>query len=595
MTEQDNTINLLESGKPWLLVIDGDDYAVLRSSMTEKYIVADTLEELEKLSDGYAFRADVQEALNAKIQQGKQKLYDHYDEAVAEMQTRTLNRNTSETEAERAYRRYLNGVRKQFEANGEIGDWREYANDKQTFLQEYQEVTAAPKPEIKEEKEPIEDIHKSYHNDKLYEKNTPLNLRERKQFVCWKYEFNGERWGKIPYNPNNGMRASSTTPRTWSDFDTACKAVDKYGLDGVGIIFTKGLVGIDIDHCIVDGKISERAKDVVDTVNSYTELSPSGTGIHILAFGKFDGTRTRRDEFEMYQKGRFFTLTGKPFENKFRKIPKAEAVQEALNTVYTKYVNIPVQPTAEKPQAQAVAQQPLTLDDEKIISLCQKSKNASRFNRLWQGDTSLYKHDDGTPDHSISDGVLVGMLAYYTQDRTQIDRIFRKSGLYRDKWDKLRGEKTYGEMTIDNALQSAKGNTYNPNWYYENKVKPELAKKRQQRETAMNSSDWTTITIPKDSKIGENAKVNQFALPTGDINGTFSYNKTMTKQTDNGYRLRVNNSFMFRIRTDEAGKGFDLTVSELRRAFAGESVKQMLKEKQEQKQQQYQTKIQLEQ
>lgn len=120
---------------------------------------------------------------------------------------------------------------------------------------------------------------------------------------------------KVPVDPMTGERGQSNNRATWSDFDTAVRAVERYRLDGIGLMFADGVFGIDIDHCIDPGtgELSPQAAEIVDTVQSYTELSPSGTGLHILCLGRLPEGRRRRGNVEMYQAGRFFTVTGREY------------------------------------------------------------------------------------------------------------------------------------------------------------------------------------------------------------------------------------------------------------------------------------------
>src|SRR4029453_5482366 len=88
-----------------------------------------------------------------------------------------------------------------------------------------------------------------------------------------------------------------------------------------------------------------------------------------------------------------------------------------------------------------------SLEDTALLAKAQAAKNGAKFARLWGGDTSL--HDD---DDSVADLALCMQLAFWTQDPAQIDRLFRQSGLMREKWDERRGAQTYGDRTVQEAL-----------------------------------------------------------------------------------------------------------------------------------------------
>lgn len=151
----------------------------------------------------------------------------------------------------------------------------------------------------------------------------PIELKERKQWICWRYEKvqGREKPTKIPYDPITGFKAKSTDPRTWTDFETAKANMGRFS--GIGFVFSKDdpYVGIDLDGVLdKDGKfIQKDAQEIFDTANSYTEISPSGTGIHIigkatLTKGKPRNVKENEErgtcEKEMYEFGRYFTVTG---------------------------------------------------------------------------------------------------------------------------------------------------------------------------------------------------------------------------------------------------------------------------------------------
>lgn len=145
----------------------------------------------------------------------------------------------------------------------------------------------------------------------------PPEVAKLKQFVLWRLEDrtngNGDKkQTKVPYCAKTGGTASSTREATWSTLSDCQTALKAGGYTGIGIVFTKisGLMGVDLDHCIDDGRLDEFAQLVVDRFDSYTEVSPSGDGLHILCWGQLPGKGINRKEVEMYDSGRFFTLTG---------------------------------------------------------------------------------------------------------------------------------------------------------------------------------------------------------------------------------------------------------------------------------------------
>jgi len=145
----------------------------------------------------------------------------------------------------------------------------------------------------------------------------PVELRAVNQWVLWKFEKRGNgKPTKVPYR-TNGQKASSVDPAHWSTFDNAVEIYNAGGFDGIGFVFsdTDDFVGIDIDDCIVDGQMSDWALDILAEFDSYAEFSPSGHGVKIFTRGTLPGGRGRRANVEtgcveIYQRGRYFTVTG---------------------------------------------------------------------------------------------------------------------------------------------------------------------------------------------------------------------------------------------------------------------------------------------
>lgn len=153
----------------------------------------------------------------------------------------------------------------------------------------------------------------------LIPENIPERLTERPQWVCWKLEQRDDKPTKVPYAPHvdMGIRASSTDLMTWGTFSEALTAYeDGTGIyDGIGFVFSSAdpFCGIDLDGCRdpETGEISPWARKIISSAEEgYVEISPSGTGIHIIVEGKVRGGGMRKGPIEMYSRRRFFTITG---------------------------------------------------------------------------------------------------------------------------------------------------------------------------------------------------------------------------------------------------------------------------------------------
>lgn len=175
----------------------------------------------------------------------------------------------------------------------------------------------------------------------MYEK-VPIELKQLPQQVCWRLVQKSGRPkpDKIPINPITGFDAKSNDNTTWGTFGQAQEGIQKYDCAGVGIMFGNGIFGVDIDHCFKGSVLSDEATDAVEIMNSYTELSPSRTGIHILAFGNKPSGKCRNGPIEMYDTGRFFTVTGEDLDSR-----KIRDCTEAAEIVYKKFIKPPISVT----------------------------------------------------------------------------------------------------------------------------------------------------------------------------------------------------------------------------------------------------------
>ena len=173
-----------------------------------------------------------------------------------------------------------------------------------------------------------------------FRENLPPELLELHQWILWFEERRGDKLDKIPSAPwktGHWKQASATDPQNWTDFDTAIEWAKKRDGYGVGFCFRPegGIVGIDLDGCIDEtGNVSKKAQRIIERANSYTELSPSGRGIHIIVKGILPAAITKNDGVEAYDRDRFFTVSGR------RLISAPCAVNEAqdlLDELYEKY------------------------------------------------------------------------------------------------------------------------------------------------------------------------------------------------------------------------------------------------------------------
>ncbi|PEK83556.1 DNA primase [Bacillus cereus] len=280
----------------------------------------------------------------------------------------------------------------------------------------------------------------------------PTELKNTPHWILWRSEVRNGKKTKVPYQINGEM-AQSNNKRSWSTFPTIIKFYEQGGYDGIGFMFSKDdpFVGIDIDHCIQEGALTDLAEDVIEILNSYTEYSPSGDGIHIIAKGtlplKGPGTGRKNVDLglEVYRHGRYFTFTGDCLEKK-----SVEDRTEELKVLFNKYLK--EKPKPEKKQnATSFERADITsLSNAELWERMFDSKSGAAIKDLFQGMLI-------NGDHSSTDMALCNHLAFWTdKDATKMDSMFRESSLLREKWDKPHSSdgRTYGQMTIDTAILS---------------------------------------------------------------------------------------------------------------------------------------------
>jgi hypothetical protein len=313
--------------------------------------------------------------------------------------------------------------------------------------------------------------------------NIPVELKQRTQWVCWRYEFNPtnpEKPKKVPINPNNGLRARVNNPATWTDFQTALEAAAYY--DGIGFVFTDEdpLVGCDLDDVFdpVTGEMDPGAHEICQLLDTYIEFSPSGTGLHLIAFGKIPCAGRKRPGIEIYQAKHFFCITGfiapgarRTIEDGHLEVRQiydrffSDTHKRGCRTTYGDVDSVESKSAKHGGTSRCNDTRPIFLlheRDQELIDRACKSKDGIKFSALYKkGDWNLYY-----PSQSEGDLGLCEILAFWCgNDPVRVDRLFRHSKLYRDKWDQKRGQTTYGWMTIEEAI-SRNSVTYaaaNPN------------------------------------------------------------------------------------------------------------------------------------
>ena len=255
------------------------------------------------------------------------------------------------------------------------------------------------------------------------------------QWICWREEERDGKPTKIPVTPGTGGFASSTDHETWTDFETALEYAENDEADGLGFVFSEDgpFVGGDLDDCRdpETKSIDEDARDIVNRLDSSTEISPSGTGFHVLIEGELPEGENRHGNVEMYDSARFFTMTGDRVDVKPQTVNER---QEALDDVHREYVQEPSMDgesrseetthsvDTETPGLPEESVTEVEFSDEELLEKARNASNGEKFDRLWHGGTSGY------PSQSEADMALCCLLAFWTGgDAIQVDQLFRQS------------------------------------------------------------------------------------------------------------------------------------------------------------------------
>ncbi|NLT34279.1 MAG: hypothetical protein GXX83_00030 [Gaiellales bacterium] len=262
----------------------------------------------------------------------------------------------------------------------------------------------------------------------------PAELQALAQWVVWRYEWRKGKWTKVPYQAARPrVEASSTDPATWGTFEQALAAVAE--ADGIGFVFSPDdpYTGVDLDA------LTPETEWAIRKLDSYTEKSVSGRGAHVIVKSALkEGKGRRKGDFEIYSQSRYFAMTGVPLDGRLHRIaPRQAEVDAVMGRLLGE----------DKPDAPRLPPTPIDASDQWILERMFSAKNGRNVSALWMGYT------DGYTSHSDADAALCCHLAFWTgRDPERIDRLFRQSNLYREKWERA----SYRDPTIDGAIRLTK-------------------------------------------------------------------------------------------------------------------------------------------
>lgn len=329
----------------------------------------------------------------------------------------------------------------------------------------------------------------------VVEAGIPAALKALPSWVCWRYLYRNGKWTKPPVDARTGKEAKVNDSSTWTTFGAALEAyrrsqADGGELAGIGLVIQAGseLVGLDFDKCQNPETydVEPWVLEAFSKLDSYAEVSPSGKGFRLFVAGKKAVSVCKHHRLEAYDKLHYLTVTGHHVQGTPDTVEPRQAELDAfLKAAFVERSILPEdvakrsepstgggekaapppveEPTADAHEASQAGKRANLRDfqpkqhadgkhgDADKLALDKAMKNAD-FARLWDGDTS--QHDG---DASAADLALCNHLAFWLdKDAARIDAAFRRSRLYRPKWDEKHyaDGRTYGTETINKAIAS---------------------------------------------------------------------------------------------------------------------------------------------
>lgn len=290
----------------------------------------------------------------------------------------------------------------------------------------------------------------------------PIRLKRHSQWLVTHDRPDDEKRHKAPKYPSEGWNCGDLL-----SFEEARQRFEQDAGTGVAFRFTADgpFVGFDLDDVKEGGTFTDEAQSIVSRLDSYTEVSSSGTGLHVIAEGeKIDGRKARGDlaeagHLEVYDESRYFVLTGDVYNDRTTVKERTTAVREVQNNHLpesrTVTNNGEQKPMSEQDldggQTEATPEQ-VRRTIEAYGASSEHSVDAERVLRLWRGSDAPNGGDTSRADMSF-----VKQLHYWCKgDQQLMDECFRSSDRMREKWDEVHTSNgdTYGEMTIQQVCRT---------------------------------------------------------------------------------------------------------------------------------------------
>jgi primase-polymerase (primpol)-like protein len=333
-------------------------------------------------------------------------------------------------------------------------------------------------------------------NVETLERNLPQEIKPMRRLLLWRYEQVKGRLTKVPYSSAT-RKAATNRPDTWNTLPgvLGIYRANPGFFSGLGIVLGDGITGIDLDLVIdAEGNLDPKAAEVVSALPGYVEVSPSGTGLHLLIRGSLPAKGERRGlkfgnvlgfksvgddshkqpgiEFYDESSPRYLTLTGNVWEGRNTLNPEDSSPEIAEVYWRAQMAHDAAKETAKAAKAAELAQKAEERpakragkgasafnyeDDDALLQHIRDSKQGAKFARLFDSGW------DGYPSQSEGVAALLLILAWWCQkDEARMDRLFRRSALYSpEKWDRPQNGETLGAIETRNACETCVGE-YDP-------------------------------------------------------------------------------------------------------------------------------------
>ena len=288
---------------------------------------------------------------------------------------------------------------------------------------------------------------------KNYE-DIPYELKKEERWCLYKIIQRDGKNTKLPLKPN-GKLAISNDKTTWFSYEACIAALNRNIGDGLGFMLGDGYIGIDIDKVSddimeysMDYHANSMTADFLREISTYAEISPSKTGLHFIGKGEVPGERKRYKNLEIYDKDRFFTVTGNVIKDRDRN--KVINIDSELKPLYEKYM-----PKINKISAENKISPTLTFYKgeqdilDKLFYRGYFSYTGEDLRQIYYGNYESYFNSQ-----SEADFFMLGRLLYYTSDTEKAISLMENSGLKREKWYKRRGATDYIHYIANKAIAS---------------------------------------------------------------------------------------------------------------------------------------------